>query len=63
MTEPTDTERLDAIGGLGLMLVGDQIKTPEGWTTEWRCIRGDEPTYTGTTIREVIDQAIKGATS
>lgn len=55
---PDDTERLDAVGDLGLTLVRDHIRTVDGWHVIWRC-HVDEVFFADPDMRVTIDLAIE----
>lgn len=62
MTQKTDTERLDAIGSLGLTVVCDQSLEGGVWKEQWRChvpSMGPDSVIFGSSIRQVIDDAIE----
>lgn len=58
MSEITDKERLDEME-LGLQVVCHQEKVDGEWETQCHCNYGFTEQATGSSIREVIDNAIK----
>lgn len=54
----TDTERLDAIGGLGLCVVTEMTLVVHGeWTSVWKCYMG-QLVFINEDMRVAIDEAI-----
>lgn len=57
MANNTDTERLDAIGNLGLAVTRHDQWIRGMWEETWHCQQG-QSVFIGASIREVIDEAI-----